>query len=182
MLIYDRIYEDVQDLIARHGGNDPRAILSERGVELMPFCGPTRLLGMYKILNDQPFVFYNPDLDEPLLRMVFAHELGHDYYHREAATEGFIEYSLLDITGAREMEANIFAAHLLLDDDEVDTLAREGYSYDQLAALCEVNANLMVIKLSEMQRRGYALCFHEPQDSRFFAKIDGTDRRHLRPE
>lgn len=48
---YDQIYEDVLDLIKTHGSRDPREILEERGVHLIPFKEDTKLLGMYKILS-----------------------------------------------------------------------------------------------------------------------------------
>ena len=60
---YDQIYEDVLDLIKTHGSRDPREILEERGVHLIPFKEDTKLLGMYKIILDSRFVLYNHNVD-----------------------------------------------------------------------------------------------------------------------
>ena len=114
------IYNDVQKLIAHHGTRDPRTILQERNVTLIPFKEKTKLLGMYKVILRNKFVFFNPFIDERILNMVFAHELGHDIYHYDLAkNEEMIEYELFNITSSTELEANLFASHLLIDDDEL---------------------------------------------------------------
>ena len=58
---YDQIYEDVLDLIKKHDSRNPKEILKERGVHLIAFKSDTKLLGMYKIIKDSRFVFYNPN-------------------------------------------------------------------------------------------------------------------------
>lgn len=92
---YDQIYEDVLNLIKTYKTRDPREILEGRGVHLLPFKEDTKLLGMYKIILESRFVFYNPNVDYRILNMVFAHELGHDIYHQENAKETMVEYELL---------------------------------------------------------------------------------------
>ncbi|MDO5707883.1 MAG: ImmA/IrrE family metallo-endopeptidase [Andreesenia angusta] len=174
MSFYDKIRNDVFDLIDLHETRDPKKILIERNIILMPFKRNTKLLGMYKIIMRNRFVFYNPNIDEKMLRMVLAHELGHDLYHREIASKNeLIEYTLLDINSEMEMEANIFAAHLLLDENEIDELAKREYNYEQMARACNVNLNLLIIKLNEMQRQGYKLNLQEYGDRNFFRDIDG---------
>lgn len=172
------IYDDVKKLIAYHGTRDPRSILRERNVTLIPFKERTKLLGMYKVFLRNKFVFYNPYVDEHILNMVFAHELGHDFYHKEhAKKEEIIEYELFNITNTTELEANLFAAHLLIDEEELFEYIREGRNYEELAKIFNVNINLMVFKLNEMYRMGYEINnigIHS--DNKFFTKIDGTDK------
>ena len=52
------IYNDVQKLIAHHGTRDPRTILKERNVTLIPFSKKTKLLGIYKVILRNKFVFF----------------------------------------------------------------------------------------------------------------------------
>ncbi len=173
---YDGIYADVKKLAAVHGTTDPRVILEEREVVLLPFKGKTKLLGMYTIIEGSRFVFYNPDANRAWQRMVFAHELGHDMYHREyAAAGGIIEYNLFALTNDTEVEANIFAAHLLLADEAVAEYIREGLTYAQIAAALRVNVNLLLCKLNEMYRRGYPIRRQDPADNRFFSKVDADN-------
>lgn len=43
-----------------------------------------------------------------------------------------------------ELEANIFAAQLIIDDNEIMNFVKEGYIYNQLAIQFKVNANLII--------------------------------------
>jgi hypothetical protein len=171
---YDKIYEDSQNLIKKYNTRDPKEILQGRGVFLIPFQTPTTILGMYKIIMRNRFVFYNPFVDERIINMVLAHELGHDIYHKKEAKDGVAEYELFDINTEMEIEANIFAAHLLLDENKLMDDIKEGYTYQQLASLYDVNVNLMIFKLNEMHRMGLPVN-KNIADSKFFTKIDGRD-------
>lgn len=177
---YDQIYEDVLNLIKTYKTRDPREILEGRGVHLLPFKEDTKLLGMYKIILESRFIFYNPNVDYRILNMVFAHELGHDIYHQENAKETMVEYELFDIKSEMEIEANIFAAHLLLDENKLMEDIVEGYTYNELASMHDVNANLMIFKLNEMHRMGMPIRKEGPNQADFFKKIDGKDSKNLR--
>ncbi len=177
---YDQIYEDVKDLIKNHQSRDPRIILEERGVHLLAFKEDTKLLGMYKIIRDSRFVIYNPNVDYRIQTMVFAHELGHDIYHQSQAATAMVEYEIFDITSEMELEANIFAAHLLLDEKKLMDDIIEGYTYAELASLHDVNVNLMIFKLNEMHRMGMPIRKESQSQSDFFKKIDGKDIKNLR--
>lgn len=171
---YDKIYKDVENLIKKYGTRNPREILKERNVTLISFKENTKLLGMYKIILRNRFVFYNPYIDDRLLRMVLAHELGHDMYHKEQAKKSdLVEYELFDINSSMETESNIFAAHLLLDEDEIMEYLVQGYTYDELASMFNVNVNLMIFKLNEMHRLGSILKKPDILEKKFLNKIDG---------
>ena len=105
--------------------------------------------------------------------MVLAHELGHDIYHKDELSYQMAEYELFDIRTDMEIEANIFAAHLLINEETLLEDIKLGYSYNQLASLYEVNVNLMIFKLNEMHRMGMPIKQNEA-DPKFFAEIDGS--------
>lgn len=158
MNFYDRIFKDALLLKKKYCTNDPHMILKERGVRLIPFSKNTKLLGMYKIIKRNRFVFYNPFIDKNMLKMVLAHELGHDLYHRKEAKKNDIpEFTLFDINTDMEYEANLFAANLLLDEDEIISHANMGYTYIQIAKIMNVNINLLLFKLNEMKKKGLKL-------------------------
>jgi Zn-dependent peptidase ImmA (M78 family) len=91
-------------------------------------------------------------------RIVCAHELGHDVLHQHLAKQGAIqEFVMYDMTGRPEYEANVFAAHLLLDEDEIIEYAKQGYDTHQIAMMMHTDVNLMLIKMGEMKRDGYQL-------------------------
>ena len=179
IISYDQIYEDVKELIKQHQSRDPRVILEERGVHLISFKEDTQLLGMYKIIRDSRFVIYNPNVDYRIQTMVFAHELGHDIYHQTKAKEAMVEYEIFDITNEMELEANIFAAHLLLDEKKLMDDIIEGYTYAELASMHDVNVNLMIFKLNEMHRMGMPIRKENQSAANFFREIDGKDIKNM---
>ena len=99
---------------------DPFAIADALGIKVL-FCdgfGP--LKGMYRVVKRNRFIFINKDLDERMQRIVCAHELGHDQMHRNLAKGGALhEFTLYDMTTKPEYEANVVAADILLDDEEI---------------------------------------------------------------
>ena len=62
---------------------------------------------------------------------------------------------LYDMTSRPEYEANMVAADILLDDDEVHELACDGYDMDQIARELYTDINLVGIKIGNMNYRGY---------------------------
>ena len=173
--LYDQIFDDVKKLIKKYESRDPKEILIQRGVNIIAFKENTKLLGMYKIIKRNSFVFYNPFVDKRIQNMVFAHELGHDLYHKDMAkNENLVEYELFDINSEMELCANIFAAHLLLDEKELIKDIKEGYTYNQLASMYDVNVNIMIFKLNEMHRMGIKIRKEEANPN-FFRDIDGKD-------
>ena len=91
-------------------------------------------------------------------KIVCAHELGHDQLHREfAKNEPIQEFMLYDMSSRREYEANIFAAELLLDDDEILDLIEKGYDSLQIAKATETDINLVALKVDSLIRKGHTL-------------------------
>ena len=70
---------------------------------------------------------------------------------------GMMEFEIFDITDAAEYEANVFAANLLMDEQEVLEMAREGYDVIYIAKKLNINVNILLVKLNEMRSKGYDL-------------------------
>ena len=83
--------------------------------------------------------------------MSFRHAI---YHYKLAKYDEMIEYEIFNMTTSTELEANLFAFHLLIDDDELMEYIREGKCYEELASIFNVNRNLMFFKLNEMYRMG----------------------------
>jgi len=170
---YDQIFKDSQRIIETYGTRNPRDILEGKNVKIIPFSTDTKILGMFKIIKRNSFVFYNPYVDKRIQNMVFAHELGHEIYHKNMAkNSNLMEYELFDINSEMELEANIFACHLLINEDELLEDLKQGYTYNQLASLYNVNVNLMIFKLNEMHRMGLPIKKENPADSKFFNNLE----------
>lgn len=106
-----------------------------------------------------------------MARMVCAHELGHDVLHRDIAKgEGLKEFVIFNMKDTTEYEANAFAAHLIIDDDDIYSMSKDKYDVVQMAKMLNVNINLVLIKLQELNKLGYDFRVPCEADSFFFRK------------
>lgn len=169
-----RIFDKANDLVKQCGTRDPQKIAAELGIWVYNTEEFRDLLGMYTFRWNHRLVFLNARLDHYTRQMVLAHEIGHDQEHRDlakASESGLREFVLFNMRDTTEYEANAFAAHILLDNDEVYSHAREGYDVVQIAQMMCSNINLMLIKMQEMNKLDYDLRIPYNPDSRFFRKI-----------
>lgn len=151
--------------------HDLLQLAADIGIHVLFDSGYKNLLGMYCSLLKGRFIFLNDRLDETWLPMVLAHEIGHDQLHRSLARYGLQEFELFRMSSRTEYEANAFAAHLLLDNDEVYRLVRAGEDMETISKRLRCNINLMLIKMREMVALGYDLRLTDTADSQFFKKV-----------
>ncbi|WP_235838835.1 MULTISPECIES: ImmA/IrrE family metallo-endopeptidase [Desulfosporosinus] len=151
------IYESAEKYVRRFGTRDPFAIADGLGIEVLFRNDFAKLKGLYRVIQRNRFIFLNNNLPEQVQTLVCAHELGHDAHHRDLADDSpFREYVLYSMNTRPEYEANLFAASLLLPDNEVHEYAREGYDVVQISAMMNTDINLMLIKMGDMNSRGYS--------------------------
>lgn len=149
-----RIYQKALELIKKYNTRDPFQIAEELGVTLMFREDFKNLKGMYKVILRNRYIFINSNLEPEMQALVCAHELGHDLLHRVFLKSSvFQEFVLYDMKSKPEYEANIFASELLLDDEIVYTLFKEGYDVYQIATILGADINLLLIKVHELHKR-----------------------------
>ena len=146
-------------LVKSCGTRDPFEIAADIGVEVM-FCdnfGP--LKGMYRVIKRNRFILINNQLSEQMQRIVCAHELGHDQLHRNLAKDNPLrEFMLYDMRTKPEYEANIVAAEILLDNDELlEYIYQYRFSAEQIARAMETDINLVALKIAHLNELGYDL-------------------------
>ena len=118
--------------------------------------------GAYIEMMRQPIIYVAGRLDSVKKAIVIAHELGHHFLHRKEASQagGFREFKIFDMALNRmEYEANIFAAQLILPDDEVMDYVYQGYDVSQIARAMNSDINLVALKVSSYIKQG--LTFRE---------------------
>ena len=99
--------------------------------------------GCYMFLKNHKCIFLNEDLEEHERTLVMAHELAHSILHRKQNCY-FIRNQTLLLTSKFEIEANTFAAELLIPDDFI--IDNPGLTAGQIARLAGYNAAIMKFK------------------------------------
>lgn len=162
------IYRKAEELIDRCDTRDAAQIAREIGIKVLYHDFDT-LLGLYTYRWRNRIIILNDGLSYHTEQLVTAHEIGHDRLHRSLAQNNeFKEFGLLNIKDITEYEANAFAAHLLLSNDEVLNLIRQVNDLSKAAQLLCVNPNLLLIKVREMNKLGYEIPLSVEYDRDFF--------------
>ena len=153
----ERILQIPEKLIKRFGTRDPFEIAHMLGYSVK-FINTKKQKGFCKILLNNFFIFINGNMSPQMQRMTCAHELGHLILHRDVLKrELFLaEMEIFDITDQKELEANEFAASLLIDDEELLQLLREEYDVVTAASMLDVNVNMLMVKLLVMKNNGHS--------------------------
>lgn len=146
-------------LVKRFGTRDPFQIAKALGIEVLYCEDFGSLKGMYRVIKRNRFIFLNKDLSDRMLRIVCAHELGHDQLHRRLAQANCLhEFMLYDMKTRPEYEANIVAAEILIDTEELlDYIYNYHYSAEQIARAMDTDINLVALKIAHLTELGYAL-------------------------
>ena len=77
---------------------------------------------MYTYRHKERHILLNSNMEYLIMQMVCGHEIGHDTFHRDLAkgNEPLPESCCSDMRHkTRNIEANAFASHLIIDDDEL---------------------------------------------------------------
>ena len=136
---------------------NPLKIARMNGIIIRTIDTWTEQSGAYVEMMRQPIIYVAGRLDSVRKSIVIAHELGHHFLHRKEATQGggFREFKIFDMALNRmEYEANIFAAQLILPDDEVKDYIYQGYDVAQIARAMNSDINLVPLKVSSYIKEG----------------------------
>jgi Zn-dependent peptidase ImmA (M78 family) len=118
------------------------------------------------------YVVINGSLSREEKRIVAAHELGHIVLHRNILKMAPMKDEVLyQMKTSTEYDANLFAADLLIEDQDVEQLSKdEDMSYFGLCSSLYVTPELMSFKLFSLIKRGHAYNMPLELDSKFLAK------------
>lgn len=142
-------------LIKKFSSRNPFDIAEGLGIHIM-FIPLSCLKGVYKVINGCSFIILNQNNGDNLNKIVCAHELGHHVLHRKLAKNEIISESVIyDMSRQRELEANLFACQLLIDDEIVVEYIKEGFDIEKIAKLTETDPNLVALKCSFLVNQGY---------------------------
>lgn len=142
------IIQKVNELKEQYYTADPLQLLEELGVGIKYSYDFVKLKAFYTVVLGNPYVVLNGSLDEYELRTVAAHELGHHIFHGYLAEAGPIqEIGFYNVKSGPEYEANVFAAELLIDTDELLLLLSEESDFYSVASMLNVSPELLAFKM-----------------------------------
>ena len=100
--------------------------------------------GCYMYIKKHKCIFLNENLEEHEMRLVMAHELGHAILHPKDNCY-FIRNKTLLLNSKNEVQANQFAAELLIPDSLIEE--NKDLSIEQFARLTGYNEKLIELRL-----------------------------------
>ncbi len=136
----------VASLVRKHGTNNPFKLCVLLNIAVL-YNDLGSVRGIYQYKYRKKIIHINQNLPEIDRRQVCAHELGHAILHRRVNTI-FLDFYTMLLSDKLEIEANRFAAELLISDSDLeDPIFYEGLHIKQVAAALEVSELLLEYKL-----------------------------------
>jgi Zn-dependent peptidase ImmA (M78 family) len=148
---------EVERLVTKYDTRDPYKLCKAMGIKIRYKDFGYMLKAYFVVVSRIKNIVLNNRVSEAVARILVAHELGHAVLHRELAfLRGFQEFELFDMTSATEYEANLFAAELLIEDDELlELLNDDDKSFFGVAGELYVPAELLDFKFRVLKNKGY---------------------------
>ena len=106
----------VKNLEKKYGTRDPYKLCKRLKINII-YMDLGEIKGIYKKVVTNKFIVINENLDKFCQKVVLAHELGHAILHHSKEIQALKDYDLFPrYTNKIEVEANTFAAELLIDN------------------------------------------------------------------
>ena len=157
----DWIYRKVLEYRRRVGSNDPYELLDALHAVVMPTdaFAADGLRGFCAIINRTRYAVINENQPEEEQRVTAGHESGHLILHSHILRSAPLrDFDIYNAVGRQEMQANLFAADFLIDDEEVlDLMHNEDADFFSAAQTLCVPAPFFAFKLYSMMNRGYPM-------------------------
>ena len=153
------ITDVVEKLVNKYDTRDPFELCKALGITIR-YKDLDKYLKAYFFYQSRiKSIIINNNVADVLRRILCAHELGHAVLHCELAMmNSFQEIELFDATQPAEYEANLFAAELLIPDDELlGLLNDDSKSFFGVASELYVPAELLDFKFRVLKNKGYRL-------------------------
>ena len=157
---YAQVCEAVTSLKNKHIEKDPFRLCNEMGILLIPQSLGTdedAIKGYYLESNRIKSITVNADLPVVIQKIIVAHELGHAVLHGKSIIREFHQVALFDESSEKEKDANLFAAELLMDDQDVFETLNDDTTFFTAAARLNVPVELLDFKFRVMKWKGYKM-------------------------
>lgn len=115
-MIFMGIRRRVRNLEKKYGTRNPYKLCKMLKINIL-YMDLGNIKGIYKKVITNKFIVINENLDDFCKEVVLAHELGHALLHHSKEIQALKDYDIFpNFNNQLEIEANTFAAELLIDD------------------------------------------------------------------
>jgi len=142
----NNVKRTVTKLVRLYESNDPFRISRHMGIKIMN-TPMESIRGVFYSVQRVPIMLLSSDLDESSRRIVCAHELGH-YAMGHFDNRMFLSLHTNIRLNKFEIEADTFAAELLIPDDEFHEMLEQNYSIEQIAYHAAVPLYFVTLKMT----------------------------------
>lgn len=153
MMRTDYIIDITKQLIEKTGTRDPQAICEFCGIRLRFKDLEDKVKGYHAHRLRKEEIIINENEPEEYQKMLIAHELGHSLLHKNKRSgHGYHQFEEEnEMKSIEEHEANLFAAELLLDNEETYQLLHE-HTISHTAKILHVPKELVTFKLQILKK------------------------------
>lgn len=135
----------VESLTTIHKTNNPFEIASAMNIKVCQWNLHVEIMGFYKYIRRNKFIFINSALDDTDQLFTCAHELGHSQLHPRISTPILRNKTLFSVDKI-EKEANKFAVELLMLDSDLHELKGTNLTIYDAAAIYGVPKHFCYLK------------------------------------
>lgn len=128
-MVYEGIIESAKDITSTLGTNDPFVIAEFLGIPIVFREYGQGVKGYCIKIHDRIHIIINSRFDKRAQKIICAHELGHAILHTENLTPVFTAAFHEDGNSVLEHEANLFAASILIKEEELNVKFSEMSNY-----------------------------------------------------
>ena len=156
--MYEYIYSEVRNLTDTYCERDPEDLCRNLGIIVLKHPLGSRaesIKGLYKRISGQKCIILNSDMPKKMQKLILAHELGHAVLHPDA--DDLADFGIFSNASGMEREANLFAAELLLDDEEVTEMLNNDSTIFETASRLYVPTAILDYKFAIMKWKGYKI-------------------------
>ena len=131
--------------------SNPYELCDSMGISVVLGDLPQSVNGFCINIKKRNIIYINQDLCETIQKEVCAHELGHILIHPECNLLFMMDKTLF-VTQKYENEADLFAAHLLIDESDINSCIEEGTSIKNISYTLGVSYNFIELYILSMSR------------------------------
>lgn len=136
----------VLELVSEHKSRDPIEIASNLGITIL-YEPLGSINGYYNTVFGQQFIHINSDLPDHKKVFTAAHELGHAILH-PTSNASFLKNKTYLSVDKMEIEANKFAVHLLISDEDIKDY--QELTINQLSMMYGFHEELIKLRFNQI--------------------------------